>query len=821
MKTRGLTCSDVDECIEPYELGELSFDEMHAVFEHLMGCAACHARHWRPWYESGGMRPRATAQPAQPGSQEGSTAGSVTVSGNWTVETAYKLVAADTGTVARAYGVVSDAGSGLLVKVQAVREDASATAGDGNGRAHRSAIQVLASGSAGSGEVLATVARRLEAALASLGLTPPWTVRATVDFRFALRQASKAPQQLPRSVELPLGVAVASCVLEMPIPADTVFAGGVAPDGRLETAGDMARMAANLPRGTRLVGPSSSGAGRLRTRVPVRVCDTLGSALDWSGPVQPPEDGPVWCTPTLEPGRAFPPADESVETASVTMIRLLATLPNPFVAIELDRRAARGIWWLVIGGKVGLAAIAGPGPFTGKSESATVAGTSRMGGSELWQAIRGRLLDAGTVTSPGVDLWVERAAACLDASPDTFYTGVDRWPTSHPGDGPVIPWLLRELGRTGAGGLPYLPFPMALELAKGLNEVHADWFPPPVMEEFAPGESLPDESSARYGDSSHVPFDVGTRARSKAAPGDAFSSPGTGDGTDGEPAGAFVPPGPAQQGLPARASDRQDIVPFLAETPVLFPQEPRVEPPRLDHLGVALPHVPMPRYLQGYYLELAEDGEIGPSVGIPIARLHVALKKRTGRRLTTIRLEATAPGLVVDRAPAEPGRLFTLTGYHVIRHRGVEYRIEPARGDVTGKRPYVALIMVPGKQYPVRGDEARIGRNRQRCDIDLPDRQTTVNLIWTERSRRTDTVVIGRHRMNRANCFLDGFEVGSEHATITRGPGGYFLRALRPFPVFILAGPPQPIKAVGKHPVPLRHRDRLLIGHDIFQFVLR
>ncbi len=810
MNRTPLGCSDVGAWFDAYQDGRLSPDRSQAVFDHLMSCTRCHDRYWQPWYERGGrtLTPRGATE-EHTGTAR--TPGSVTLTGGWTVETAYKLVAAETGTVGRTYGILQAGPSARLLKVHAAR--------DPSGGAEPGVHIHFHSGNPPVPEQrVAAWTAHVTQALDDLGLTPPWPVLVSVEYRLSYGESAAGAQPATRAIELPVAVAVASCVLELPIPADMVFTGAIDPGGRLSSAEQKPPLPLKLPRGTRLISPPGTfPAGGDRT-LRIRRCQTLADVLDLAGPVQPPSDGPVWCTPTLEPGRAFPPADESVETTAVTMIRLMATLPGNYVAIEMDRRACGGTWWLVAGGRVGLAAVAGPDVLHKRRALDQDGADGQDEPARVWEDLRPRILDATTVTSPAVELWVERAIARLSDDVHKACTGfTDGSNNRQAHNGPLLPWLLQTLAHHRDSALPYLPFPMALELAKALNEVHPDWFPPPVMEEMT--TELSEESLGDLPQAGDAPTPDGARdARPHA--GDAPQS----DRHRSSPAGPSAPAHGAEptSHMEEHARAVVDELPvFVTEDglPVL-PPDPRVEPPRLDHLGVALPQVPIPRYLEGYYLELAEDGEIGPTVGVPIARIHVTARKGLRKTRTTIRLQAMAPGLTVDRLEVEPGAFVPLSGYHVVQCGGVRFRIEPGRTDVTGSRPYLALVMIPGPCYPVRGRHVRIGRDGRSCTVPLPDRQTTVNLVWKPKALRSDTVILGRHRMRRDNCFLDGFEVGSQHAEITRDADGYRIRTLRPFPVYVLQSPPEPLKAVGKRPVRLHHQDRLLIGHDLFQFKL-
>lgn len=148
----------------------------------------------------------------------------------------------------------------------------------------------------------------------------------------------------------------------------------------------------------------------------------------------------------------------------------------------------------------------------------------------------------------------------------------------------------------------------------------------------------------------------------------------------------------------------------------------------LVEAGVLLPKVPWQQHVAGYRVALGSRGEVGGSVDHLVGELQVVREGREYR----VTLEARRDGLRLDGAQMAAGKRVSLGDRHRIEvgGRSLGYTFCARRSDPAGW-PYVAEISgIDGRSWALQGEPLRIGRDRSRCQVSFPDRQTQADLLW-------------------------------------------------------------------------------------------
>lgn len=213
----------------------------------------------------------------------------------------------------------------------------------------------------------------------------------------------------------------------------------------------------------------------------------------------------------------------------------------------------------------------------------------------------------------------------------------------------------------------------------------------------------------------------------------------------------------------------------------------------------------------GYHVELDRRGEVGPGVPDPIARIEVVEDR--------VAVVSLSRDLAVDGAPLQPDQKMALRGNeHRITWRDGETTFRPMRRVGDRRWPYVGRLDSPRRSTPLpEGDVWTIGRDSQRCDVPLPDRDLRTNIRWRD-GRTEGPVQVQGGRVERGRFRTDAICVASRAASIDLTGVPSLENLSERCPVHIVRGP-EVIRLKNGSCVPLRAGDELLIGNQAFRLV--
>lgn len=179
----------------------------------------------------------------------------------------------------------------------------------------------------------------------------------------------------------------------------------------------------------------------------------------------------------------------------------------------------------------------------------------------------------------------------------------------------------------------------------------------------------------------------------------------------------------------------------------------------LSERGFLLQKLHFGAEMRGYTVDIDRRGEVGPAVGDPVVTLEVA-----GDRLTAI---AVARDVSIDGVPLRPGARMPLRSpeHHVVWRDG-ELDLQSLRRPHDPRWPYLARLGTPRRSTPLSGgEEWAIGRDAESCDVPLPDRPLSTNILWRD-GRTSGPVEVQGGRVDRATFRTDAICVASRAAVI-------------------------------------------------------
>lgn len=274
-------------------------------------------------------------------------------------------------------------------------------------------------------------------------------------------------------------------------------------------------------------------------------------------------------------------------------------------------------------------------------------------------------------------------------------------------------------------------------------------------------------------------------------------------------------------GSPAVSGEaaQTDIDDFLAAGGMTVIPEPEPDPRViLSRRALLLQRVHFPRVMDGYHVDIAGDGSVGPQLPDPVARLVV--------HGGAVRLRVMGDQVALDGAPAAPGAENELGGdRHEIASGHGRLVLRLSGPDADPRWPYLAELSLPAEPHELAiGSAYRVGRDRRKCEIALPDRAVNENIHWQPGVDPDGDVPIRGGQVPVSSFTTDSIMVAGRHAEIDLRGNEPKVRALsRACPVFVRRRSGAVLRLIAKEGAtaqPLRQGDELLIGNALFRVIL-
>lgn len=269
----------------------------------------------------------------------------------------------------------------------------------------------------------------------------------------------------------------------------------------------------------------------------------------------------------------------------------------------------------------------------------------------------------------------------------------------------------------------------------------------------------------------------------------------------GDPLGTLIPDGePAFGGL--------TMIPEPEPVPSLV----------LSRRGVLLQRVHFTGVMRGYRMDITADGTILPLHPAPAARFRV----EDGQ----VYLEPLRRDITLDGLPTQSGRRVLLDKLvHSISFGAVVlvYRVSERRDDP--RWPYLAEVTVPAEPAELAvGGTYRIGRDRRKCEIALPDRSIIENILWHPSVNREGKIRTRAGEVPVESFTTDSIMVAGRHAEIDLRGSEPKVRALsKVCPVFVRRSDGKVLRLIAREggtAQPLAPGDDLLVGNALYRVIV-
>jgi len=247
--------------------------------------------------------------------------------------------------------------------------------------------------------------------------------------------------------------------------------------------------------------------------------------------------------------------------------------------------------------------------------------------------------------------------------------------------------------------------------------------------------------------------------------------------------------------------------------------EPEPEPSLvLSRRGVLLQKPLFKGVMRGYRLDIGMDGTIAPVLPGPASRLRVEEDR--------VYLEPLRRDVTLDGTPLRVGRRVRLEdNEHEIAFANVTLRFRATDHKRDPRWPYLGEITVPAEPVELAmGTTYRIGRDRRKCEIALPDRAVNENILWHPSVDRSGAIRTRSGEVSVQTFTTDSIMVAGLHAEVDLRGSEPKVRALsRVCPVFLRRNDGTVVRLVAKEGAtaqPLLFADDLLIGNTLFRAIL-
>jgi len=217
--------------------------------------------------------------------------------------------------------------------------------------------------------------------------------------------------------------------------------------------------------------------------------------------------------------------------------------------------------------------------------------------------------------------------------------------------------------------------------------------------------------------------------------------------------------------------------------------------------------------MRGYTMELDRSGTVSPRAADPVARVEVR-----GERLV---LEAVGREVSFDGRPLREGESVALSGAsHAIAWRGGETTFESMRKE-DRRWPYVGRLGTPRRNTPLADAESwTVGRDREACDVGLPDRLTTSNILWQDGAGEAEHVGVRGGRVPRERFRTDAILVASRAAVIDlAGAIPTITNSSSTCPLYVVHKDGRATRVGEAEALAIEPGDELLIGNTAFVLV--
>jgi len=122
------------------------------------------------------------------------------------------------------------------------------------------------------------------------------------------------------------------------------------------------------------------------------------------------------------------------------------------------------------------------------------------------------------------------------------------------------------------------------------------------------------------------------------------------------------------------------------------------------------------------------------------------------------------------------------------------------------------------------GARYRVGRDRRKCEISLPDRAVNENILWDPAVNRTGVIRTKSGEVPVESFTTDSIMVAGQHAEIDLRTDEAKVRAMsRVCPVFLRSRDGAVVRLIAKAGAtaqPLRLGDDLLVGNTVFRIIM-
>ncbi len=238
----------------------------------------------------------------------------------------------------------------------------------------------------------------------------------------------------------------------------------------------------------------------------------------------------------------------------------------------------------------------------------------------------------------------------------------------------------------------------------------------------------------------------------------------------------------------------------------------------LSRRGVLLQRPHFRGVMRGYRLDIGPDGSVVPLMPDPASRFRVEEDR--------VYLEPLRRDITLDGAPLQVGRRQRLTGpKHVIAFGNVTLTYRSMDRAKDPRWPYLGEVSIPAEPVELpMGARYRVGRDRRKCEISLPDRAVNENILWDPAVNRTGVIRTKSGEVPVESFTTDSIMVAGQHAEIDLRTDEAKVRAMsRVCPVFLRSRDGAVVRLIAKAGAtaqPLRLGDDLLVGNTVFRIIM-
>ena len=238
----------------------------------------------------------------------------------------------------------------------------------------------------------------------------------------------------------------------------------------------------------------------------------------------------------------------------------------------------------------------------------------------------------------------------------------------------------------------------------------------------------------------------------------------------------------------------------------------------LSRRSVLLQKIHFSSVMRGYKLDIGLDGTVAPLMSAPASRFKI----EDG----AIFLEPLRRDVTLDGNPLQMGRRVPMPGpEHTIEFANVLLNFTASAHGGDERWPYLGEVTVPAEPTELAvGAAYRIGRDRRKCEISLPDRAVSENILWHPSVKRDGKIRTRTGEIPVESFTSDSIMVAGRHAEIDLRGSEPKVRALsKVCPVFLRRRNGALLRLIAKEGAvaqPLQLGDDLMVGNTLFRVIL-